>query len=243
MSPVEVIGAGFGRTGTMSLYTALNQLGFKTYHMVEAIKNSHLPYWARLGRGETTDFTPVLANYNATTDFPACMYYDTLLEQNPKAKVVLTVRDPDAWYNSAIQTILAVDKAHHDMWLLPYIPPFSYMGGRTIADACYNLAFGKNAQFSDREACIRAYQAHIEEVKRRVPADQLLVYNVKEGWEPLCKFLGVPVPTTPFPNVNDVAEFQQRIKVMAIIDKALVLLLTGGVAYAAYAAAQYFNFA
>lgn len=168
----------------------------------------------------------VLSGFNATTDFPSCTYYKFLLEANPKAKVVLTVRDPAAWYDSATSTIFAFTKVYESTVLLRHTPFMSMMrdASNLIPDMVFNPMFGGAHRLQDREHCMEVYRRHVEEVKRVVPKEQLLLFSVKDGWEPLCKFLGKPVPSTPFPNVNERAKFRKQILAIKIIDGALVLL-------------------
>ena len=75
-------------------------------------------------------------------------------------------------------------------------------------------------RFADRDFAIGVYQEHNEAVRREVPAERLIDFEVKQGWAPLCAFLGKPVPETPFPNVNDSAEFKRRIRTLKMIGRA-----------------------
>jgi len=232
---IAVIGAGFGRTGTQSLYTALNQLGYRAFHMREVVQRGAHAQWAALGRGDVPVDTvgKLLRGYTATTDFPACIYYKELLAQNPDAKVVLTVRDADAWYRSARETIMYFE---NPTFLLKHLPPLRAIN-RAMVDMWVRPTFGvdsANDLLEDRDLCVRTYQRHIDEVKRTVPPAQLLVFEVKDGWAPLCRFLGVPVPSTPFPRTNETAEFQRIYRVMAVLDYALMAGLAVAVGWAAW---------
>ena len=215
--PLEIIGAGFGRTGTMSLYTALNQLGFPCYHMVEVIGNkankSHLDFWRRVAHtppGTQHDWNTVFANYTAAVDNPACCVWRELLAAYPDAKVILTthVRGPAAWYESTIETIYFTEN-RWQFKVLELFTPF----GRKFGDMSRRLIWQRSHRgtMNDKAAAIADYQRHIDEVKAGVPAEQLLVFGADQGWKPLCEFLGVPVPDAPFPNVNDRAEILQAI--------------------------------
>ncbi len=196
---LEVIGAGFGRTGTMSLKMALDQLGFgPCYHMVEVFKNPLAPdYWAAAAAGAAMDWDAVFAGYRSTVDWPSTDYWRELLAHAPRAKVVLTVRDPEAWFRSTQATIFgpANDRMIGDQ----------SSQGKMIR-AIFERHFG--GRRDDRAASIAGYQAHNAAVRRGVPAAQLLEYDIAQGWTPLCAFLGVPVPDTPFPRVNSTEEFQ-----------------------------------
>jgi len=246
MTNLEVIGAGYGRTGTLSLKGAFEILGFKSYHMKEALDHgSRRDYemWSALCRGETLDVSAinhVLGGYTATTDFPACHHYQLLMRLNPNAKVVLTVRDPEKWYESCQRTIFTAEEVIFNTWLLQYTPYWKYVSKGL--DGCWSGAmFGGYKNFKNREHCIKVFKAHIEEVKRVVPADRLLIFEIKEGWEPLCKFLGKPVPSVPFPHVNDLQDFKRTFMAFEWIDKIITATLAiGGIALAYYAK-QYFS--
>ena len=234
MSKIEVIGAGFGRTGTMSLYHALNELGFKSYHMREAMTNNHLPLWCDIADG-TASYDSVLGKYTATTDFPACTHYKALLALNPTAKVIMTVREADSWYESARQTIFAAH--HHDnevyLYVLGLIPQIGSINTH-IQKAILGPVFKGVDPLNDREGAIRIYNEHIEDVRRSVPEGQLLMFSVRDGWEPLCAFLGVPVPKTPFPKGNDVDDFKARIRNMIIVDRVIAISLVAAASWAAW---------
>jgi hypothetical protein len=214
---LKIIGAGFGRTGTMSLYTALNQLGFPCYHMIEVLQNkanaSHLDFWrnvANMPSGTQHNWEDVFANYTACVDNPACCVWRELAAAYPDAKIVLTLhpRGPDAWYESTIDTIYFTE----NKWqfkVLELVTPF----GRKFGDMSRKLIWQRSHQgtMNDRAEAIAHYQQHIADVKAAVPAEKLLVFTVDQGWEPLCRFLGVAVPAGKFPDVNDRAQIKKAI--------------------------------
>jgi hypothetical protein len=181
---LEVIGAGFGRTGTMSLKVALEELGFgPCYHMREVFEHpEHIELWGAAMQGKPVDWEQIFGNYRATMDWPGCTFYGELLERNPDAKVILTVRDPQRWYESAYNTIYS-------------------RASRFVSELVWEGDF--DGRFGDKGHAIETFERHNEEVKRRVPPGRLLVYEVKQGWGPLCDFLGVEVPDKPFPHLND----------------------------------------
>lgn len=220
---MEVIGAGFGRTGTLSLKAALERLGYAPcYHMITefARKPSHADFWReaveRAERGEETDWDRLLGGYGATVDWPGCVFYEELARAYPEAKVVLTVRDPERWYESARKTI---GRRWEDPSRVDW-PAFGLLR-RLVSGFARQLAaveavmmrrtFGKTS-FGDavtRREAIGAFVGHNEEVRRRVPEGRLLVYEAKEGWGPLCEFLGVPEPDEPFPHENEQERFSR----------------------------------
>jgi hypothetical protein len=219
----RVVGAGFGRTGTASLKRALELLGFgPCHHMEEVIRHpAEVPTWEAAARGEPVDWRAFLRGWGSTVDFPSSYYYRDLAAAFPDAKVILTVRDPDAWYESFHGTIHPMLTRFPNQIVGPRLPfvsgPFRVSAHPRFRELHLN-------HFEDRERAIRAFREHNEEVKRVIPAERLLVYEVKEGWEPLCRFLGVPVPDVPFPRVNDTKEFQRRVTVVTIVSWVVLLL-------------------
>jgi hypothetical protein len=201
---LDVIGAGFGRTGTLSLKTALERLGFgPCHHMVELLESpGQTALWARVARGETDDWDAVYRGYRATVDWPGVRYWRALTAHFPRAKVILTVRDPARWYESAAESIFRVSSVP-----APGVPVPDGLR-RIVRDVVWNGEFG--GRFEDRAHAIGVFTAHNRAVCRTVPPDRLLVYEVSQGWEPLCAFLGAAVPDEPFPRRNDRREFAER---------------------------------
>ena len=213
--PLKIIGAGFGRTGTMSTYTALNQLGFPCYHMIEVLENkankSHLDFWWKVANtpaGTQHNWEEVFAGYTAAVDNPACCVWRELMAAYPDAKVLLTLhpKGPDAWYESTIDTIYFTEN-RWQFKVLEITTPF----GRKFGQLSRRLIWQRSHRgtMDDRARAIAHYKQHIEEVKAAVPGDRLLIFSVDQGWEPLCHFLGVPIPKGEFPNVNDRVQIQE----------------------------------
>jgi hypothetical protein len=207
---LEIIGAGFGRTGTTSLRGALEQLGYgRCYHWHTLTTRSHqVRIWQKIIDGQKPDWDRVFAGYNATVDWPGCTYYQQLAEAYPQAKVILTVRDPDSWYASATSTIY---RARKTAWARSLsLAPQRLRAYVTLLDTLvWDGTF--NGRFEDKQYALEVFNRHNEEVQATIDPERLLVYNVKEGWEPLCRFLGVPVPETPFPRLNDRRSFKSVI--------------------------------
>jgi len=201
---LEVIGAGFGRTGTLTLKTALEMLGFgPCHHMVEVIENaSQIPFWNRASRGEAVDWEEVFCNYRSTVDWPGCHFYAQLADRYADAKVILSLRDPERWYESMSETIL-VSMAQMGLSEPPIPDDHPLFFGGIISRDTFNFDYSK-------ENVIAAFERHNAEVQRRIPPERLLVFEAKDGWEPLCAHLGVAVPDAPFPHVNDREEFQSH---------------------------------
>lgn len=208
---MKVIGAGFGRTGTLSLKVALEELGFgPCYHMTELINRPrHVAFWQSALNRKPVDWRTFFQPYQATVDWPGCTFYKELMAVYPEAKVLLTVREPSKWYNSTEQTIYSVQESI-PRWLHFLLALVS--GNFQLADQLiWQGTF--HGRFADRAYALEIFQRHIAEVKQVVPAERLLVYQVQEGWEPLCHFLEVPVPTgKPFPHLNDTRQFQQTVR-------------------------------
>ena len=195
---LKVIGAGFGRTGTLSLKNALEGLGFRPcYHMTELFERPDAEeQWEAIVAGEPADWNTVFAGYQAAVDWPSCAFYKELMQVYPEAKVLLTVRDPEKWYESVISTIYQVSRSH-----LPH-SPHAQMINTLIWEGTFD------GKFEYKDYAVAVFHRHTEEVKQHVPPEKLLIYDVKEGWEPLCAFLGVEVPgDRQFPMLNDRANF------------------------------------
>lgn len=184
---LKVIGAGYGRTGTMSTYTALKELGFPCYHMIEVIQNKanakHLNFWRKVANdppGQQQDWESMLGNYTAAVDNPTCCVWKELMAAYPDAKVLLTLhpRGPEAWYESTIDTIYFTENVWQ--WkVVEFFTPF----GRKFGDMSRKLIWQRNHKgtMNDKAKAIAEYNAHIEDVKKTVPKDRLLIFTVTEG--------------------------------------------------------------
>ncbi len=193
---LRVIGAGVGRTGTASLKQALEELlGGRCHHMFEVIENpEQIPVWAGAAAGDMPDWSELLKDYVALVDWPGASFWPELIAAFPDAVVVLSIRDPEKWYASAIETIFRAESSHPQlqaMW-------------RAVTRSRFC------DEFEDKTKMMTAMESHNQAVKAAVPAERLLVWEVTDGWEPLCQVLGVPVPDRPFPRTNTKAEFLDR---------------------------------
>ncbi|MFI6291756.1 sulfotransferase family protein [Nonomuraea sp. NPDC050790] len=209
---VEVIGAGMGRTGTYSLRLALEALGYRPCHHMSSLGEHEelIQKWEAAVRGEAVDWADLLTGFRAACDWPACSFWRELAEAFPKAKVVLTVRDPARWYASANRTI------YHFMSRQPGLRGLvmrledafypSLARRRALAQRLiWQDTFG--GRFGEPEHAMEVFRRHNEAVLAEIPADRLLVFDVREGWAPLCEFLGTAVPDHPFPHVNQAESF------------------------------------
>ena len=213
---IRVIGAGFGRTGTTSLEAALERLGFgPCYSMEDSLESpDHAEAWLAAARGEPVDWRALLQGYHSTLDWPAASFYAEIMEAYPGARVILTVRDPESWYESTLNTIYGVPRsvfATAALPLLRLVAPRTRRATRITEGVIWEGTF--SGRFEDREYAIGLFDRHVEEVKERVPPENLLVYSVKQGWGPLCDFLGVEEPKgLPFPHLNDTKSFLTQVR-------------------------------
>lgn len=209
-----VIGAGLPRTGTTSLKEGLNLLGLgPCYHMSEVIVHSQQHVWKSVAdlkaQGKKVEWDRVFSgksipNYRSGLDFPMSAYYRELLEYYPNSKVILTVREPEKWYDSFNETVARVSKHHPErnccFGFVTWPTPHSYMD--QWADSPVPRRFFGEEALSSKEKLIEAYSEWTEQVKRDVPEEKLLIFHPAQGWKPLCEFLGVPIPDVPFPRSN-----------------------------------------
>jgi hypothetical protein len=189
---IQVVGAGLGRTGTTSLKAALEQLlGGPCHHMIEEGFNpEQVPKWTAAARGEAVGWDELLDGYRSIVDWPGVSFWRELTDHYPDALVLLSVRDPEAWYESARSTIfvsMLEDAKPDDPWST-FI--------RTLFGNRFTL------DLDDKDATLAAFEAHYAAVRATVPADRLLEWTVADGWAPLCAALDVPVPDDPFPRLN-----------------------------------------
>ena len=190
---IKVLGAGFGRTGTNSLKIALEILGFgPCYHMYE-VAPSHINIWNEAIDGKKVNWQGLFEGYHSAVDWPTISFLPQLLKEYPNAKVILTLRDPEDWFESASSTIFKV--------MIKKGREITAMARRLILENVFS------GQFANKDHCIDVYNQHVRNVVALVPPDKLLSYNVSEGWQPLCEFLGVPIPSNEFPKTNDRAGF------------------------------------
>ncbi|MFY1692013.1 sulfotransferase family protein [Plantactinospora sp. WMMB782] len=213
---MRVIGVGFGRTGTRSTKEALELLGFgPCHHMAELFAQpATIADWLRAARGEPVDWSRLLGGYGSTVDWPSVYFWRELIEVYPEARVLLTVRDPQRWYDSVRDTIYrarSIDPEAAPPGLREAVREHpELLDQPRLTDALvWQGTFG--GRFEDREHALRVYADHNAEVRATVPADRLLEFDVARGWEPLCAFLGVDLPAEPFPLLNTTASFQGRL--------------------------------
>ncbi|KAL5362407.1 P-loop containing nucleoside triphosphate hydrolase protein [Aspergillus floccosus] len=207
MAPLKIIGAGYPRTGTLSLCEALETLGYNCHHMDKIfLDESQDP--GIFTRAYTTksppDWDEVYRNYDAAVDCPSMAFWEDLFQKYADAKVILTTRDPNAWYDSVGMTIYQRSLKEGVNW------PLRLLKAREMSRAI--VKDGVLKEYTDKEAMLRQFQEHIVRVQEIVPPGQLLIFDSRQGWEPLCRFLGAAVPKgRPYPHTNRAGEFADRI--------------------------------
>ena len=213
----EVIGAGLPRTGTLTQKLALEQLGLgPCYHWVNLIADlDQVELWHRALDGEAV-WEEIFAGHESTVDWPGGYFYRELVDVYPEAKVLLSVRDPESWERSFRETIWTMSYGELADAACSRTPGArsTPAGGATSrsSSACSGARRARSPTATTSPAqLIEQMQRHNEQVSAAVPPERLLVWEVGEGWEPLCEFLGVPVPDEPLPHANDRETFLDRV--------------------------------
>ena len=216
---IKIIGAGFPRTGTNTLRESLEMLGFvKTYHMKHLLVHpENLHYWTTLRDTNTTNWDALYDGFEATVDFPCYPWYKQHMQRYPDAKVILSTRPFEKWHESVSSTVWRASnpseeqrlemakKVEQNPALLPVLKCVG-LSKEIIMDKHFE------GRFSDKEFAEQVFNKHHEDVKNYVPAEKLLVFDVAEGWEPLCEFLNVPVPDVPLPHTNKKEDFKAMLE-------------------------------
>lgn len=205
---MKIIGAGYGRTGTKSLQIALEKLGYgKCYHMEALLRHpADVVHWKNANEEKNVNWEALFKNYQSIVDFPGAIYYKQLADYYPTSKVILTVRNPEKWYDSVYETIFSFDPGPALKLKMLLTMPFSPISRnlfqviRLNDQSIWKKHFEGN--FKNKGYTIQKFNDHIEEVKRAIPKDRLLVFEVKDGWQPLCNFLNKEVPNEDFPKSN-----------------------------------------
>jgi hypothetical protein len=181
----------------------------------------HLYFFLRAWHGKKVNWKRFFRSYNSVVDWPTCSFYKELMQEYPESKILLNVRDPEKWYDSMYETIWAIQPAF-PFWFPPVV--------RKIHD---EIIWEGNLKgvFENREMAIEVYKDWMEEVKRSVPAERLLVYDVKEGWKPLCDFLGLPVPDRPFPHINERRGFIRMIRLLKVLNWLVPVIILVSLAF------------
>jgi Sulfotransferase domain len=213
---MNVIGVGVGRTGTLSLKAALDRLGFgPCFHMRNVLDHpERLPLWEAAAAGSAVDWDEVFAGYESSVDWPGAAFWRELTAYYSDAKVILTVRDPERWYDSVRETIYQLfgggtesPLAEEALQRIPGIATMHAFNRKLVWDGPF-----LQGRFDDRDWAMRAFVRHNAAVCEEIPSERLLVFDVSAGWGPLCDFLGVDKPEEEFPRLNDPAAFWGRVR-------------------------------
>lgn len=221
---LKVVGVGYGRTGTYSLALALDELGFPTLHTQHLYENDELfdhltnnIFYKSIQDDEVImgkpDFDLLLkAGYTATMDLPFALYFDQIKEKYPKCKFILTVRPPDDWFRSwKVLTSSITQPAQYTSFIFTHVKKLEYYLRWLFSVVNSEKTFLSHPfplPSQDKENAINSYLTHNQRVRESIPESQLLEYNVRQGWDPLCKFLEIPFedcPSSkgiPFPKSN-----------------------------------------
>ena len=203
---LKVLGVGYGRTGTLSLKHALDQLGFGLCHHMYEVRQrpQQVAWWLAAARGERLDWDEVFAEFGSQVDWPASCFWRDLIAHYPDAKVILTDRDPDSWHRSIMKTILPASEIGRKEDPDPV--------NRDASEAIYQLVLQQifEGRLADRDFAIGKFLEHRQAVIDTVPADRLLVLGIGDGWGPLCRFLDCEVPDAPYPDQNSARDFLAR---------------------------------
>jgi hypothetical protein len=207
---LKVVGAGFGRTGTLSLKYALEKLGFAPcYHMMEVFpRPDHVRAWHRLAFTGEMDWDTLYQDFRATVDWPSARWWRELAAHYSDAKVILSLRSPDSWYRSMSETIYRPMK--HPV--REGVPELVKLQNEMVRKAVLAETF--DDRFEDKAHAIDVFNRHNQEVRDTIDPARLLVFEARDGWQSLCRFLEVPVPDEPYPHVNDTASTQAMIQKM-----------------------------
>jgi hypothetical protein len=195
---LQVIGAGFWRTATVSLKVALEQLTDRpSHHMSELVIHPYQTQgWLRAVRGQPPQWSVLLHGYGSTLDWPSMAFWRELRQAYPGALVLLSARDPAEWWQSISKTVLlSAPTAAATPWDELVLALFAHhFVGR----------------HPTRAQAINFYNAHNAAVRVATPPNRLLQWQPADGWLPLCRALHKPVPTEAFPHKNSTAEYQRN---------------------------------
>ena len=213
-----VIGTGLSRTGTTTLRKVIEELGLgPCYNSTELfIRPRGIEFWEALEKGDKVDFEDFFKNYNAIIGFPCYIFHQQLKGKYPDAKLILSYRDPEVWHEDISRTVFESESSHvnkayadevrsFDPYLADCILRIHGLQKRILEDNYFE------GRFADKDFAVQRYMEWNEDIKTIYAEDELLEYQVTEGWGPVCEFLGLPVPEgKPFPHLNDPNTFHER---------------------------------
>ena len=205
--PLQVIGSGFGRTGTKSLKIALEQLGFTPcHHMLEVRPTpGQVDFWYDIAMGKPVDWHAVFADFRAAVDWPSCNYWREMAAAFPHAKIIHTRRPPEEWWNSFSRTIMESLQSRP-----PTDDPIRHRMAEMVDRIINHDVFG--GRMDDKTTALAAFQQREDEVRAAIAPDRLLIFEASDGWDRLCPFLDVPAPEVPYPFTNTTEDFRAALR-------------------------------
>ncbi|HUH81533.1 MAG TPA: sulfotransferase [Solirubrobacteraceae bacterium] len=214
---MKAIGAGLPRTATTTQMYALEKLGFSPcYHMRDLLADlgAGLPLWEEVADG-SPDWERIFGEATSTCDWPSARYYRELTDHYPESKVVLSVRDGAGWAASMQETVWGVyhgdSVLHHLCRARAVLDPLWNRYMALMTRMTWDEGGALAGDTSTAAGLVAAMERWNDTVKRTVPPERLLAWDPRDGWEPLCEFLDVPVPDEPLPRLNDTASFREGI--------------------------------
>ncbi|THC99771.1 hypothetical protein EYZ11_000701 [Aspergillus tanneri] len=249
--PLQVICVGLPRSATESLSMALQKLGYTTFHGWDLVaeEGTYIQGWNKLAARKygpaskdgsrsisATEFDALLGHCDVVIDSAASLFSAELVVAYPDAKVILNSRrDLAAWQRSVIKTIVPIQESWF-LWTMRWFESDLWWLWQFYMVHGYPGLFRATYDGSIREAIQHqwVYRDHCSMARGMVPKDRLLEWTVEEGWEPLCKFLGKPVPDEPFPRTNDASGFEKNVdnllkkRIMRGLRNMGLLLTAGG---------------
>lgn len=218
--PLKIIGTGLGRTGTYSLKLALEHLGFgKCYHMTELFqKPEGVKYFRQAEKGVSVEWNELFRNYDSAVDYPVARYFRQITDYYKDAKVIHTYRKPSEWFESASRTIFMANKLPlKRLFKFAMLYPVKKEVRKRYPVFMYNRSLMKlefGTDLTDKKFILKKFDQHTENVIKHLSSDRLLIFNPAEGWEPLCRFLGVNIPSENFPYSNTYKEFIEKVEII-----------------------------
>lgn len=222
--PMEVLHLGFSRTGTLSMQEVYKSLGYANpYHASEVFRNvQDCDMWIEAfnakykGRRsfQKEQFDQLLGHCAAITDGPCIAFWKELVEAYPEAKIVLVERDEEAWFKSWNKVLMNV---HGGLMvkLLEWTDPFWFGRIQKLGYLWFECHIGGRTLQEQRKNSRAVYRKHYADIRELIPIGRILEYKLGSGWEPLCKFLGKPVPDVTFPHRNEGDSINQVFEVLA----------------------------
>jgi len=233
---VKVICLGLSRTGTSSLKAALNTLHFRTFHAMDFLQQINskesFNFWKSLKGGSATqeEIRSYFAggNYGAVCDVPCLIYWRDIVKAHPGAKIILTVRDPIKWYSSLSTALIPLAKQiKRWTWLMRLV--MFLLPGKSFMTESLQILFQQfhEKQLQEESMAIQYYHDWNNTISASIPPSNLLVFDVRSGWGPLCQFLDCPQPETPFPRLNDSSELVKHQIYLSFFVTVTLLVLFG----------------